>query len=368
MNPMEPNPTSSLPEILPPPPSGDAPQRPRLRRMWLAVGVLIVAFVGGWFSLQQQISALRDESVLRLTEARAIARQSQETAVATEAKLALAEAKLAEIQGQSQALQAMLQELAGGRDERLLAEVEQAITLAVQQLQYAGNVEAALLALENSQSRLARASSAQFVPVRRLLERDIERLKASPGANVSGLSLKIESVVAAVDTLPLAFEQRPQAATTRPATKPVAGTQPGKPASMSWRESGAVLWQEFWQELLQDMGQLIRIERVDQGDPALLSPTQSFFLRENLKLRLLNARLALLQRDGKTFHEEIRQANVLLERYFDIRAKPVMVVQAVVKGLAATDVAFNLPALTETLAAVRNLKLAHERGASRQGR
>lgn len=367
MNPMEPNPTTSLPETIPPQ-APDAPKRARLRPVWLVIGVLLVAVAGGWVSLRQQISALQDDTVLRLTEARVTARQSQETAVATAAKLALAEAKLAEMQGQSQALQAMVQELAGSRDERLLAEVEQAVTLAVQQLQYAGNVESALLALENAQVRLARASSAQFVPVRRLLERDIERLKASPGANVSNLSLKVESVVAAVDTLPLAFEQRPQPAVTNPATKSVAGPGPGKPASKSWRESGAALWQEFWQELRQDMGQLIRIERIDRGDPALLSPTQSFFLRENLKLRLLNARLALLQRDGTTFHEEIRQASVLLDRYFDVRARPVMVVQAVIRELAKTGVAFNLPSLAETLAVVRNLKQAHERSTGRQER
>lgn len=333
-------------------------------RMWLVIGLLLVALVGGWFSLRQQISALQNDSVLRLTEARAIARQSLETAVATEAKLALAEAKLAEMQSQSQALQAMIQELAGGRDERLLAEVEQAITLAVQQLQYAGNVESALLALENAQTQLARTPSARFAPVRRFLERDIERLKTAPGANVSGLSLKIESVVTAVDTLPLAFEQRPQTAAAKPVTAP----KPGKPGSSSWRESAAALWQEFWQELRQDMGQLIRIERTDHGDPALIPPAQSFFLRENLKLRLLNARLALLQRDGKIFHAEIRQAQALLDRYFDVHARPVMVAQSVLRELNAADAVFNLPALTETLAAVRNLKLAHERGAGRQGR
>lgn len=364
MNPMELNPTPSLPEILPPQAPG-APKRAGVRLVWLVLGILVVAVAGGWVSLRQQISSLQEDTVPRLTEARAIARQSQETAVATAARLALAEAKLAEMQSQSQALQAMVQELSGSRDERLLAEIEQAVTLAVQQLQYAGNVESALLALENAQARLARTSSSQFVPVRRLLERDIERLKASPGANVSGLSLKIESVVAAVDTLPLAFEQRPPAAAAKPAARP------GK-AGSSWRESGVALWQEFWQELRQDVGQLIRVERIDHGAPALLSPNQGFFLRENLKLRLLNARLALLQRDGTTFHEEIRQAQVLLERYFDGRARHVMAVQAVIRELTATDVAFNLPALTETLTAVRNLKRAQElvpaRNTGRQGR
>jgi uroporphyrin-3 C-methyltransferase len=107
--------------------------------------------------------------------------------------------------------------------------------------------------------------------------------------------------------------------------------------------------------------QLVRIERIDLGDPALLSPNQSFFLRENLKLRLLNARLALLQRDGKTFREEIRQSREQLDRYFDGRAKPVVAAQSTLKTLATTDVSFDLPGLAETLTALRNLKFARER-------
>jgi uroporphyrin-3 C-methyltransferase len=107
---------------------------------------------------------------------------------------------------------------------------------------------------------------------------------------------------------------------------------------------------------------LVRIERIDQGDPALLAPNQSFFLRENLKLRLLNARLALLQRDGKIFREEIRQSREHLDRYFDSRAKPVQAAQSTLKTLATTDVSFDLPGLAETLTALRNLKFARERG------
>jgi uroporphyrin-3 C-methyltransferase len=180
-----------------------------------------------------------------------------------------------------------------------------------------------------------------------LIARDIERLKGTPGANISGLSLKIESVVAAVDSLPLAYEQRPKAEAAKPAAA-------AKPASVDyWRELGADLWRE--------LRQLVRIERIDQGDPALLSPNQSFFLRENLKLRLLNARLALLQRDGKVFREEIRQSREQLDRYFDSRARPVQAADATLKALAATDVGFDLPGLAETLAALRNLKFPRDR-------
>ncbi|NJD34752.1 MAG: hypothetical protein FIA96_07970 [Betaproteobacteria bacterium] len=328
----------------------DLLRRPTL----LVVAVAVVIVVAQWVDTRMQVDSLQQELARRLAEGdsvakegRALARQSQESLAAVQAKVAVLEAKLAETQSQALALEAMYQELSSTRDERLLAEVEQAVVIAMQQLQFAGNVEAALIALQGAEARLARSVQPQFLPVRKLILRDIERLKGTPGANIGGLSLKIESVVAEIDRLPLAYEQRPKAETAKPPSiaKPV--------SSDYWRELGADLWRE--------VRQLVRIERIDQGDPALLSPNQSFFLRENLKLRLLNARLALLQRDGKIFREEIRQSREHLDRYFDSRAKPVQSAQATLKALANTDVSFDLPGLTETLSALRNLKFARER-------
>lgn len=319
------------------------------------VAVAAAVVVAQWADNRMQVADLQQELAKRLAdgdsmarEGRTLARQSQDAVAALQAKVGVLEAKLAETQSQAVALEAMYQELSSTRDERVLAEVEQAVTIAMQQLQFAGNVEAALSALQGADARLARTAQPQFLPVRRLIARDIERLKATPGANISGLSLKIESVVAAVDGLPLAYEQRPKADSAKPAA-------PAKPASTEyWRDIGADLWRE--------LRQLVRIERIDHGDPALLSPNQSFFLRENLKLRLLNARLALLQREAKTFREEIRQSREQLERYFDTRAKPVQAAQSTLAILATTDVSFDLPGLAETLTALRNLKFARERG------
>ena len=324
----------------------------------IAIALLVV--IAQWVDTRMQVSGLQQELAKRLAdgdsmakEGRTLARQSQDAVASLQAKVGVLEARLAETQSQAVALEAMYQELSSTRDERVLAEVEQAVTIAMQQLQFAGNVEAALSALQGADARLARSAQPQFLPVRRLIARDIERLKATPGANISGLSLKIESVVAAVDGLPLAYEQRPRVDAAKPAA-------PAKPASTEyWRELGADLWRE--------LRQLVRIERIDQGDPALLSPNQSFFLRENLKLRLLNARLALLQREGRTFREEIRQSREQLERYFDARARPVQAAQSTLATLATTDVAFDLPGLAETLTALRNMKFARERsgGAAR---
>ena len=328
----------------------DAGRRPVL----IVAAVAIVIVVAQMVDTRMQVANLEQELARRLSdgdavakEGRVLARQSQESLAALQAKVAVLEGKLGETQSQAVALEAMYQELSSTRDERVLAEVEQAVVIALQQLQFAGNVEAALLALQGADARLARSAQPRFLPARKLILRDIERLKGTPGADVGGLSLKIESVVAVVDGLPLAYEQRPRTEAARPPAAP-------KLASAGfWRELGTDLWREF--------RQLVRIERIDQGDPALLSPNQSFFLRENIKLRLLNARLALLQRDGKTFREEIRQSREQLDRYFDGRAKSVQAAQATMKTLAATDVTFDLPGLADTLSALRNLKFARER-------
>lgn len=329
----------------------EALRRPALRVMLIAL--LLVA--GLWVDMRVQIADMRQETSRRLATAdnlakenHLLAKQSQEALAAVQAKVSVLEARLAEMQGQSLSLQAMSDELSSRRDEHVLAEVVQAVTLAMQQLQFAGNVELALMALQDAEARLANVAQPRFAILRNLLIRDIARLKSMPDADITGLAFKIESVAAVAGELPLAFEQRPQAVVA-PATSAASPIN-----STYWRGLVADLWNE--------LHQLIRIERIERNAPVLLSPGQGVFLRENLKLRLLGARLALLQRDGKTFHEDLRQAQEMLERYFDRRAKPVAAALATVKALAATDVGLNLPSLNETLSVANGLKLARERG------
>jgi len=334
--------------------------RPAWRRALLALSrpAVLIAVVSllllgwQWLETRARLSDLQQELAKRLAEqgaeavaGRTLAKQNQETLQTLTAKFGALEAKVAESQSQQLALEAMYQELSKSREERLLAEIEQSVTIAAQQLQLAGNVEAALIALASADARLARSGQAQFLPLRKLINRDIDRLKALPLADVPGIALKLEGVIAAIDGLPLAFEQR-----TRVVGEGAAKAE--KPASY---------WQGLGRELWSEMKLLIRIERIDQAEPALLSPSQLFFLRENLKLRLVNARLSLLQHDGRSFREDLHQARDWLERYFDRRAKPVQTAAATLNSLAAADLSVELPTLNETLASLRNFKVVRER-------
>lgn len=344
-------------EPAPIPPAKD--RVPKIALGLSSLAVLIVLAMA-WFN-SGRIEDTRAETARRLAdsdtaqrEAWVLTRQNRETLDALQTKVGVLEARLAEMQGQQLALETMYQELSRVRDDRLLAEIEQAVSIAAQQLQLAGNVEAALIALQGAESRLAKNAQPQFLNVRRLINRDIERLKALPSADVPGIALKIDSVLNAVSTLPLAFEQRPVPASADSGEK-------AAPVEARWQSMVLGWLTDVWREVRQ----LVHIERLDRPDPGLLAPRETYFLRENLRLRLLSARLALLSRDGRSFSADIAQAQEWLSRYFDVRAPGVLEAQRQLAWLARLEVARESVDLNETLSALRNFKLGRERGSVR---
>jgi uroporphyrin-3 C-methyltransferase len=309
-----------------------------------AFGLVALLFVWQWYDGHNRINALRDDFAQRLREsesdsrdARLSARQAQEAAREAQAKLAQIELKLAEFQNQQIGLEALYQELSRSRDEWVLAEIEQILTIASQQLQLTGNVQAALAALQTADARLARSGRPQFLPLRKIFARDIERLKTAPGLDVPGLAVKLDQLIAGVDSLPLVQEARPQAAAA--ATREPQG-----------------LWERLVAELLVELKQLVRIQNMEGTDPALLSPPQAFFLRENLKLRLLSARLALLARDETAYRSEVKVAASWLERYFDPHSRATAAMAVTLKQLGSGAIGVSLPTIGESLAAVRGYK------------
>src|SRR6266853_1625518 len=326
------------------------PQRASKRRAWsispATVAFVLVALllVWQWYDGQSRIGALRDELAQRVREsesdsrdARLAARQAQEAAREAQAKLAQIELKLAEFQNQQIGLETLYQELSRSRDEWVIAEIEQILAVASQQLQLTGNVQVALGALQTADARLARSGRPQFLPLRKAFARDIERLKTAPSLDVPGLSVKLDQLIAGVDSLPLVQEARPQA--TAAAKREAEG-----------------LWDRLVAELLGELKQLVRIENMEGADPALLTPPQAFFLRENLKLRLLNARLALLARDEAAYRSDVKLAAGWLERYFDTRSRAAAATAATLKQLASDSIGVSLPTIGESLAAVRAYK------------
>ncbi len=104
---------------------------------------------------------------------------------------------------------------------------------------------------------------------------------------------------------------------------------------------------------LDALGQIVQVRRVDQTEALLLSSDQAWFLRENLKLRLMNARLALLSRNDAVFRADLGRADTLLARYFDTQSSRVTTVQNQLSQVRAMVGTLQVPTLADSLAAVR---------------
>jgi uroporphyrin-3 C-methyltransferase len=349
---------------LPPEPQAPAPEpspsavkrgagwvRRRINPRLLAVMVVLGLIAALWIDTRSRIHELQQELVRKLAEgdgynkeSRQVASQARDTARDLEYRLGVIEGRVAETQNQRLALEALYLELTRNRDERVLAEVEQILLIASQQLQLAGNVKAALIALESADSRLQRADSAQFTGLRRAIRRDTERLKSTPYVDIGGMSLRLDSLDHEVDSFPLAMYERP--AEEKPmAARPDEGTL-------------VHLAREAWQ----DIRSLVRIQRIDRDEVPLVSPSQAFFLRENLRLRLMSARVALLAHGEDSFKADTRGALDWLTRYFDTKDRKVGQALATLKQLTAAEVTIDVPDISGSLEAVRTAKLVRERG------
>jgi uroporphyrin-III C-methyltransferase len=331
------------------------PVRPRGR--WAGIAALLFAAAAAGFSawqwhearnarsqLERDVARKLSEVETNSVQARNFSTEARSAVRDAEVRLGQLESRIIETQNQRFALEALYQELSRSRDEWVLAEVEQILLLASQQLQLAGNVKAALVALETADARLGRTDRPQLIQLRRVIGQDIERLKAAPSADVTGMGLKLERVLEKIDSLPLANEARANAQNAAPAQPQAAG------------------WSSFWQELKKDLKELVRIQRIDSQEPMLLAPEQTFFLRENLKLRLLGARLALLSRDGVSFKSDVAAAIAWIKRYFDPAAQPVGAAVDALEQLSRTEIGAQPPSINASLDAVRNFRLVRERG------
>jgi len=337
-----------------PPPAARAARRSSRLALLALIAVLLAAGLAAlsWVDTRSRIGATQEELARRLREiesdardARIAARQAQETVREAQARLGQMDARLAEWQSQQLALEALYQELSRNRDEWQLAEIEQVLAIASQQLQLARNVRAALLALQLAEARLARADRPQFAPIRRALARDIERLKAAPAIDFPALALRLDNLIASVDSLPLAFDERTEQADAQ------------KQAPAAERGFFARLGSEVWSEL----SQLVVVRRIGPAEPPLLPPSQAYFVRENLRLRLLNARASLLARDEAGYREDLRAASAWVQRYFDPRSKYTADAAAQLKSLAGVSISFEMPTISESLDAVRGYKSRRER-------
>jgi uroporphyrin-3 C-methyltransferase len=316
--------------------------------------VLVVIFLWQWLDGHQAINDMQQQLAKKIAEMDGTSKanqmlltQSQDQVRELYAKVTMLESRYAESQNQRAALETLYNDLSINRDESALAEVEQMLLIAAQQLQLSANVKAALIAMQSADARLQRMERPAFNGLRQAINRDMDKLRALPNVDITGINLQLNSLAVAVDQLPLAYQQR---------VANQAATQSIPPEEET---TGQKLLREIWQEVKQ----LVRIENTGKAEIPLLPPNQEFFLRENLRLRLLSARLALLSRDADSFKLELKTAQLWTARYFDGKSNEYLQVSDGLKKLVASDISIELPDIGSSLQVVRNYRLTHQKSA-----
>lgn len=314
---------SSAPSTDPTPPAAHehAPTTSR-RRQWLPQLSVVLALLSMalGFQLWQKISTMQellarqsaDAGQLSM-QANSLAKNAQDQTQETAARVALLDARLSEVALQRSQLEDLMQSLSRSRDENLVVDIESALGLAQQQAELTGSVQPLLAALQAAQKRLTKVAQPRLAPVLRAIQHDIDRLQSATLTDIPGVLIRLDELVVLVETLPVANAVGPNTRSAR---------APDKAPQASW----ARIWQDAdWaavgQRIWSEVTGLVRVSRIEHAQAVLLSPEQSFFVRENLKLRLLNARLGLLARQTVTAQNDVALAERDMLQFFDVSSK-----------------------------------------------
>jgi uroporphyrin-3 C-methyltransferase len=334
---------------------------------WLVAGAAMLAalataaLVLAW-NTQQRVKALEAELVKRQqdsasvsTEALTLARQAEVTARDAAARMALLDARVAETTMQRTQLEDLIQSLARSRDENVLADMEAAIRVALQQAAITGSAEPLVLTLKQADERLARYNQPRLERVRRAVAQDLERTRAAGVTDVTMLTMRLDDVIRQVDDLPLLAvpERGARGTAVVPAEPAASGAAASAPAASGagWLEVLPRVGQDFIDRFWREVKGLVRVTRIEHPEAMLVAPEQAYFLRANLKLRLLNARLALLSRQFDTAQSDLRDAQSALDRYFD-RTRRVVAASETVRQVMGQSRLVSTPRPDATLAAI----------------
>lgn len=198
------------------------------------------------------------------------------------------------------------QELLKGRVNWLVDEVEVTLNLASQQLLLSGNVPVAITVLESIEQRLSRFEQSDLLPIKKAVSADLAALKARPYLDVSGTVLKLDSLEKGVPALPLLVDSTLQESAT--------AQTDNSPANSS------NFWSQTWDKTVNTLKNMVEIRKLDSNDAMLLAPEQIYFVRSNLRLRLLDARLALLQHNGEVYKNNLNAIESTVKQYFDVQS------------------------------------------------
>jgi len=311
---------------------------------WLVTTVIIVALLvaAGWYANEQYLNSQKTFIEIQHSQA-ALTKQNREFEASLLARMQDMQKQQNELTDYIQVLRDKNQHL---RKDWLLMEAEYLIQLSNYRLLFERDINTAIAALESADVRLRDTGDPGILSVRKVIAEAVHALKQVPQADLAGLSLTLSAINKDIEKLPLS--------TPDPKSKQNEDTQVSEETKhvQSWSELPAAMWR--------DLKSLVVIRDHEAPIQPLLSPEERFFLVENLRLQIEQARLAMLSGQAKVYQERLATTIGWIEKHFDKQAAVTKSTLDTLKQMQAESIAPGLPDITNTYHALRNYRLGRE--------
>lgn len=292
-------------------------------------------------SVKQTLSSFQGDSQQGL----AVAKQADERSVALQAKTLLLEEKITQALDQQTDLQALMTKMQTNKADTVISEVEQLVKVADQQVKFSGNIKAAVMALTAADLPLAQLGTSDVIDIREALGNDLQQLKEFPDVDMAALSEKLSSLKKLIVHLPLLQEQNAL----------VDHEMPEEVVQVEANENPTIQ-ARVWAQIKE----FIMIEKIDAKTQPLISQEQKFYLQENLKLRLLTARIALMQRNAEVYKADLEAIRLWLSQYYDTQHPNAEKAIALLDELQETELGVALPNVQASLDAISQYQFSKE--------
>ena len=334
--------------------------------------VVSVAALASSYLTWQSFSGLRAAVGQRMQSAEAevapLRELSSETAGrlnALQSRLSGAEQRISELNLQRTQLEELMLSVSRSRDETLVQDLGSALRFAVQQAQLMGNPQPLIAALQVGIERIEAAANPRLAGVRDAMKNDLDVMQTETNTDVSLVVRDLARLtrdvnkIAMRDTAPPTDRTVTSDADTSAAPSPAIGlaTDPASTTVAPSLLDQAVtsvssVWHSLSQAFVAQASQLVRVRAVAPTDELMLSPENAWVLRENLKLRLLSARLAVLSGQKQTALADISAVLQGIALYADPAAPSVVGLVGDLQQLQTTIAALHVPIPQSTLAAL----------------
>lgn len=227
-----------------------------------------------------------------------------------------------------------------------------------------GQRKTLVTALENGQRWLAGVAMPEAQALHLALTKDLADLRGRQMVDLQEAMQQVDGLIASVDSLALLQDRRlppPDNAVDRAKARDAdqAAASGALSAERLMAETRRVVG-DVMASIWQSIRQMVRVQRLDRAEPALLAPEQKVFLQQGLRLLLLDARHALIQRNTALYQQSLAQARAWIAKYGDPSNAQVSADLALLQqlsGLNLDPASVNLDATRQALALLRSALL-----------